>query len=46
VNALPLAHAGHYVADLLTFVPVLVLVVWFLIVSVRDRHRGLDQDDE
>jgi hypothetical protein len=46
VNALPLAHAGHVIADLLTFIPVLVLVIWFLIVAVRDRHRGVDQEDE
>jgi hypothetical protein len=30
--------------DLAMFAPVLVLVVWFMIVSVRDRRRGVDKD--
>jgi hypothetical protein len=43
VNALPLAHAGHYIVDLLTFVPVLVLVLWFVVVTIRDRGRHHDE---
>jgi hypothetical protein len=43
MTALPLAHAGHVVVDLLMFAPVLVLVLWFVVVSVRDRRRG-DRD--
>jgi hypothetical protein len=43
---LPLAHTGHVVVDLLMFAPVLILVIWFLIVAVRDRRRGLDHEDE
>jgi hypothetical protein len=42
----PFAHTGHVLADLAMFVPVLVLVVWFAIVSVRDRRRGVDRDTE
>jgi hypothetical protein len=42
---LPLAHTGHVVVDSLMFAPVLVLVIWFAIVSVRDRHRGADRDE-
>jgi hypothetical protein len=30
-------------ADLAMFVPVLVLVVWFVVVSIRDRRRGFDE---
>jgi hypothetical protein len=37
--ALPLAHTGHVLVDLMMFAPVLVLVVWFVFVSVRDRRR-------
>jgi hypothetical protein len=41
---LPLAHTGHVVVDLLMFAPVLVLVLWFVVVAVRDRRRGPDRD--
>jgi hypothetical protein len=40
LERLPLAHAGHVIVDLLTFAPVLVLVGWFVVVSIRDRRRG------
>jgi hypothetical protein len=43
VIPLTLAHTGHVVVDLLTFAPVLVLVVWFVIVVIRDRRRGVDE---
>jgi hypothetical protein len=46
VIALPLAHAGHVVVDTLMFAPVLVLLVWFTIVTIRDRRRGVDHEDE
>jgi hypothetical protein len=45
VNALPLAHTGHVIVDSLMFAPVLVLVIWFTIVSIRDRRRGLDREE-
>jgi hypothetical protein len=38
----PLAHTGHVLVDVATFAPVLLLVVWFTIVSIRDRRRGRD----
>jgi hypothetical protein len=44
VSPVPLAHAGHVLVDLAMFAPVLVLVVWFMIVSVRDRRRGVDKE--
>jgi hypothetical protein len=43
MTALPLAHTGHVIVDSLMFAPVLVLVVWFTIVSIRDRHRHRDE---
>jgi hypothetical protein len=45
MNVLPPAHAGHVIVDTLMFAPVLVLVVWFMIISIRDRRRGgVDRD--
>jgi hypothetical protein len=43
---LPVAHTGHVLIDLLTFSPVLVLVAWFAVISIRDRRRGPDGDSE
>jgi hypothetical protein len=40
VTALPIAHAGHVLVDVATFAPVLLLVLWFTIVTIRDRRRG------
>jgi hypothetical protein len=40
VSAVPLAHAGHVLVDIATFAPVLLLVLWFTVVSIRDRRRG------
>jgi hypothetical protein len=37
---LPLAHAGHWLADLIIFLPVLVLGVWLLVAGIRDRNRS------
>jgi hypothetical protein len=39
------AHTGHVIVDLLTFVPVLVLLLWFVIAAVRDRRRERREDD-
>jgi len=44
LQTLPLAHAGHVIADTLMFAPVLVLVVWFMIISIRDRRRRADRE--
>ena len=41
----PLAHAGHWAVDLLTVLPVLLLIIWFAIITVRDRRRGPDPTD-
>jgi hypothetical protein len=46
VIVLPIAHAGHVIVDLLTFSPVLVLIVWFAVISIRDRRRGPDRDPD
>jgi hypothetical protein len=45
MTVLPLAHTGHVVVDSLMFAPVLVLVIWFGIVAVRDRRGGVDRDE-
>ena len=39
---MPLAHAGHVLVDLLTVLPVFVLIIWFGIITIRDRRRGDD----
>jgi hypothetical protein len=41
---LPLAHTGHVIVDSMMFAPVLVLVLWFTVVSIRDRRRGANRD--
>jgi hypothetical protein len=46
LELLPVAHTGHVIVDLLTFSPVLVLIVWFAVISVRDRRRGPDRDTD
>jgi hypothetical protein len=45
VIAPPLAHAGHVLVDLLTVAPVFVLILWFAFITIRDRRRGLDEED-
>jgi hypothetical protein len=42
----PLAHAGHVLVDLLTVLPVLILILWFGFITIRDRRRGVDHDEE
>ena len=39
----PFAHTGHVIADLAMFAPVLVLVIWFTFVSIRDRRRDVEE---
>ena len=41
---LPLAHAGHWILDLLTLAPVAVLALWFLITGIRSRHRTRSEE--
>jgi hypothetical protein len=43
MTVLPLAHTGHVIVDLVTFAPVLALVIWFVVVVIRDRHRRADE---
>ncbi len=40
-----LAHAGHVLVDLLTVAPVFVLILWFAFITIRDRRRGLDDEE-
>lgn len=44
--SLPLAHSGHVLVDLLTVAPVILLILWFAVITVRDRRRGDDPVDE
>ena len=37
---LPLAHAGHWLADLLYVLPVLVVVGWIAVRALMDRRSG------
>jgi hypothetical protein len=34
------AHAGHWLVDLIVFLPVLVLGFWLLVAAIRNRNRG------
>ena len=43
---LPFAHAGHVLVDLLTVTPVFILILWFAVITIRDRRRGVDQEEE
>ena len=42
----PVAHAGHVVVDLLTVAPVVLLILWFAFITIRDRRRGIDDEEE
>jgi hypothetical protein len=44
-STLPLGHAGHVIVDLLTVTPVLVLIIWFGFITIRDRRRGVDSEE-
>jgi hypothetical protein len=35
-----LAHAGHWLADLLFMAPVFLIVGWVLIANLRERRRA------
>jgi len=37
--AIPFAHAGHWLPDLLTIAPVAVIAIWFVTIAIRDRVR-------
>ena len=36
---IPLAHSGDVLVDLLTVLPVVLLILWFLVITIRDRRR-------
>ena len=40
----PLAHAGHWLAELIYVVPVLAVVGWISVRSILDRRRGVGVD--
>jgi hypothetical protein len=37
---LPFAHAGHWITDLLTVVPVVIVIAVLVIHSWREKRRG------
>ena len=41
----PLAHAGHVLVDQLTVAPVIVLILWFAVITLRDRRAGIDDKE-
>lgn len=42
---LPAAHTGHVLVDLLTVAPVVVLILWFAFVMIRDRRAGAGEEE-
>ena len=36
----PLAHAGHWLVELMYVFPVLAIVVWISVRAILDRRRG------
>jgi hypothetical protein len=40
-----LAHAGHWLVQVIYFVPVLGFIVWLVVTQIRDRRRGTDEDE-
>lgn len=42
---LQLAHAGHWLVQVVYFVPVLGFIVWLVVTQIKDRRRG-DDDEE
>ena len=42
---LPLGHAGHVLVDLLTVAPVVVLILWFAVITIRDRRAVIDEKE-
>ena len=41
LNIAPLAHAGHWLAELLYVLPVVVVVGWIAVRALLDRRRSL-----
>ena len=43
---LPLAHAGDWLSSVITVVPVVLLIGWLVIITIRDRRRGVEDPDD
>jgi hypothetical protein len=39
---IPIAHAGHWIVDLLTLLPAAVIAIWFVGLAIRQRTRRDD----
>lgn len=42
----PLAHPGHWLAELMYVMPVLAIVVWIGIKNLLDRRNGTAEDEQ
>jgi hypothetical protein len=42
---LVLAHAGHWLVNLLYVAPLIVIAAVALVVTIRERRRGEDEDE-
>ena len=45
MTSLPLAHAGHWIADSLYALPVVVLALALWVQSVRDKRRDRSEEE-
>ena len=39
---LPIAHAGHWLVNVLYFVPVVAFIIWLAITTIRERRAEAD----
>jgi hypothetical protein len=39
------AHAGHWLVQIVYFLPVVAFLIWLGITQYRDRRRGDDEED-
>lgn len=37
-----IAHAGHWLVDYVSFLPVIAFAIWLVVATIRDRHRDRD----
>lgn len=38
-----IAHAGHWLVNLVFLLPVVLFIAWLAVVTIRDRRRGEDE---
>ena len=42
MNALPIAHAGHWIESIVYLVPIIGFALWLGIATLRDRRKRRD----